>query len=793
MKPVNLQFLSITIHMKRREFLEKSGILLAGLGTSSVLHPAILKALMIEPAAQSTFYDAEHVVILMQENRSFDHAFGSLKGVRGFLDRRAFVKQDGHSVFFQKNDDGKYAAPARLDLRNTKSTWMSSLPHSWNNQQHALNKGKYDSWLQAKASDNKNYKDIPLTLGYYNREDLPFYYQLADAFTIFDQYFSSSLTGTTPNRLFHWSGTLREQKNGKVKANVYNENIDYDKEHQARWKSFPEILEEKNISWRIYQNEISLPKGMSEEQDAWLGNFTDNPIEWFSKFNVKFSKGYHEHIPNIIASLKKEIEKHPDRKENLEKRIAELEEDKVKYHPDQFGKLSQTERNLHEKAFTTNVNDPDYRNLEIGNDENGDRLVVPKGDVLYQFRTDVENKKLPLVSWLIAPEHFSDHPGSPWYGAWYISEVLNILTKDPETWKKTIFIINYDENDGYFDHVLPFAPPLNPNQPVNLNGTEGVEYVSRKQEYMTSPALKDHEKIEGTIGLGYRVPMIIASPWTKGGFVNSEVSDHTSVLMFLEKFIYKKFNKNVTVNNISDWRRAICGDLTSAFNSSNIKIPEMNYLDQKEYAKTINSAKNKPLPHLKWYAENELNNNILAVQERGIKPSNALPYNFHVNLEDGKIMMKNLKEKAVPLIIYDRTKFEEDDFYFSYTLYAKQELSHSVDPGVYDYEIFGPNGFYRNFKGNNTSELKISLSNFPSKNMVELFIEKTNENNNVVIVEDLYEKNQASTIHQTEKLKFNLDKTKGWYDLKIISDNNIWHFAGRLETGKPSISDPHWT
>jgi phospholipase C len=71
----------------------------------------------------------------------------------------------------------------------------------------------------------------------------------------------------------------------------------------------------------------------------------------------------------------------------------------------------------------------------------------------------VEEKKLPLVSWLVAPEHFSDHPGSPWYGAWYISEVLNILTKDPETWKKTIFIINYDENDGYFDHVLPFAPP----------------------------------------------------------------------------------------------------------------------------------------------------------------------------------------------------------------------------------------------------------------------------------------------------------------------------------------------
>lgn len=771
--------------------------MLAGLGTSSVLHPAILKALEIEPAAQSTFYDAEHVVILMQENRSFDHAFGALKGVRGFSDRRAFTKQDGHSVFFQKNNAGKYAAPARLDLRNTKSTWMSSLPHSWDNQQHALNKGKYDQWLQAKASGNKDYKNIPLTLGYYNREDLPFYYQLADAFTIFDQYFCSSLTGTTPNRLFHWSGTLREEKNGKVKANVYNENIDYDKNHQARWKSFPEILEEQNIPWRIYQNEISLPKGMSGEQEAWLSNFTDNPIEWFSKFNVKFSKGYHQNIPNIITYLQNEIEKHPNQKERLEKMIAELEEDKVKYHPDNFEKLSSEEKNLHQKAFTINSNDPDYWNLEIGQDENGERLVVPKGDVLHQFRKDVESKNLPLVSWLIAPEHFSDHPGSPWYGAWYISEVLNILTQDPEMWKKTIFIINYDENDGYFDHVLPFAPPLNPSQPVDMNGPDGVEYVNKNQEYMSSPTLKDHEKVEGTVGLGYRVPMIIASPWTKGGFVNSEVSDHTSVLMFIEKFIQKKFNKKVTVDNISDWRRAICGNLTSAFNTSNVKIPKMDYLDQKDYAKTINSAKNKPVPDLKWYDENELNSDLLKIQEKGSKLSNALPYYYHVNFEHGKIIMTNLKDRAVPLIVYDRTQFDAEDFYFSYALYSNQELSHPIDSERYDHEVFGPNGFYRHFKGEHPPLLEILLIGNPSKNIVEIIVQKNKKESTgtSITVENLYDNknNEIALTRAQEKFIVDLNKTKGWYDLMIKSENNSWHFAGRLETGKTSISDPHWS
>ncbi|MDR3023897.1 phosphocholine-specific phospholipase C [Chryseobacterium sp.] len=780
--------------MNRREFLEKSSLLLAGLGTSSVLHPSILKALAIDPAAQSTFYDAEHVVILMQENRSFDHAFGALKGVRGFLDKRAFVKQDGHSVFFQKNDEGKYASPARLDLRNTKSTWMSSLPHSWADQQKALNKGKYDQWLQAKASGNKDYKNIPLTLGYYNREDLPFYYQLADAFTIFDQYFCSSLTGTTPNRLFLWSGTLREQQNGKVKANVVNENIDYDKARQAKWKSFPEILEQQNVSWRIYQNEISLPKGMSGEQEAWLSNFTDNPIEWFSKFNVKFSKGYYQNIPNIITYLKQEIEKNPQRKERLEAMLAEVQEDQVKYHPDNYSKLSKEEKNLHEKAFTTNINDPDYWKLEIGKDENGERLVVPEGDVLFQFRKDVEEKKLPLVSWLVAPEHFSDHPGSPWYGAWYISEVLNILTKDPETWKKTIFIINYDENDGYFDHVLPFSPPVNPSQPVDMNGKEGVEYVDRSQEYMSNPSLKNYEKIEGTVGLGYRVPMIIASPWTKGGFVNSEVSDHTSVLQFLENFIMKKYKKNVHVDNISDWRRAICGDLTSAFNSSGVKAPQMNYLDQKEYAKTINAAKNKPVPDLKWYSENDLTGNLLEIQERGLKPSNPLPYHFHVNLEGEQIKMTNYKENGVPLLIYDRTQFNSSHYHFSYALYSKQKLSHPVHSGTYDYEIFGPNGFFRKFKGNNIPELEVILVNVASKNQVELIIRTHKKKNISIHLEDLYFKTQKTikVQKQEEKIIIDLEKYKGWYDLKLTSDDYLWHFAGRIETGKVSVSDPHW-
>ena len=767
---------------------------MAGLGTSNILHPAILKALQIEPAKNSTFYDAEHVVILMQENRSFDHAFGSLRGVRGFLDQTAFIKEDGHSVFFQKANNGQYAAPGRLDLKNTKSTWMSSLPHSWSDQQEALNKMKYDKWLQAKASGNRDYKKMPLTLGYYNREDLPFYYQLADAFTIFDQYFCSSLTGTTPNRLFLWSGTIREQQNGKVKANVYNSNIDYDKNRQARWKSFPEVLEAQNVSWKIYQNEISLPKGMTGEQESWLSNFTDNPIEWFSNFNVKFSKGYHKNIPNMINRLKVEIEKNPEEKDRFLNLIDELKEDLVTYAPQNFEKLSQEQKNLHEKAFTINSGDPDYWNLEIGEDENGEKLVVPKGDVLYQFRQDVINKKLPTVSWLVAPERFSDHPGSPWYGAWYISEVLSILTKDPETWKKTIFIINYDENDGYFDHVIPFAPPLNPSQPVDVNGKEGAEYVNKNQQYMADSDLHANERIEGNVGLGFRVPMIIASPWTKGGFVNSQVSDHTSVIQFLEKFIHKKFNKDVKLDNISDWRRAICSDLTSAFSSSETKIPKMNYLNQKDYARIINSAKNKPTPDLKWYNEQNLNKSLLEIQERGLKPSNPLPYNFDINWQKGEIKMVNQGEQAVPIMIYDRNNFHTSEYFFSYALYGNDQISHKIDPENYHFEVIGPNGFLRQFKGSKPSDFDVILLSDTAKNEILIKFIKIKNTGHKIKFENLYEKySRIVDFDPTEDTtKLNLNKMKGWYDIKIEIGGNQWHFAGRLESGKPTTTDPHW-
>jgi phospholipase C len=229
----------------RRDFLKKAALLTGAAGLDQVLPPSIQRALAINPAEGSTWLDAEHIVILMQENRSFDHCFGTLRGVRGYNDPRAIDLPNQNKVWLQSNKEGATYAPFRLDIKNTKTTWMNSLPHSWANQVNARNDGKYDQWLNVKRNSIAEYSHMPLTLGYHTREDLPFYYALADAFTVCDQNFCSALTGTNPNRLYFWTGTVRPEPSEHSRAHVWNDDMDYG---TLNWTTFPERLEDNGIS-----------------------------------------------------------------------------------------------------------------------------------------------------------------------------------------------------------------------------------------------------------------------------------------------------------------------------------------------------------------------------------------------------------------------------------------------------------------------------------------------------------------------------------------------------------------
>ncbi|MEO9020640.1 MAG: phospholipase C, phosphocholine-specific [Ginsengibacter sp.] len=846
----------------RREFLKKAIMLSGATGIATVMPPSIQRALAINPSVGSTFLDAENIVILMQENRSFDHCFGTLRGVRGFNDPRAIHLPNENLVWLQSNKEGDTYLPFHFGIKDTKITWMGSVPHSRSSQVDAFNDGRYDKWLDSKRSGNKKYADMPLTLGHYTRDDLPFNYAMADAFTICDQHFSSAMTSTWPNRLFLWGGTLKQEKNIDAKAYIRN-SIPWG---EATWKTFPERLEENDISWKVYQNELSNGGGFVGEERAWLDNFGCNPMEQQAQFNSRFSSRYvnglrkrSETLPDEISKLEtrfaamipadKDFEKLQKEIAKKKEVLADTNEQIVQWSPENFEKLSPQQKNLFLKAFITNTGDPDYLSLStLTYEENGveRELPIPKGDVLYQFRKDVDSGNLPTVSWIIPSQNLSDHPSAPWYGTWYTSEILDILTKNPEVWKKTIFILTYDENDGYYDHVPPFTAP-DPRDPqtgkcsAGVNVT-GVEFV--KVENELAEGIKKKEARGGPIGLGFRVPMIIASPWSRGGKVCSQVFDHTSSLQFLEEFLNKKFHKQIKQTNISEWRRTICGDLTTAFSLYNgEKTETLPFLSKAPFIEKIYNAKFQKEPSsYKKLSEEEItqinkdpySSDIMPQQEPGMRVACPLPYQLYADgkISDDKkaitISMKagneifGISSAGSPFNVYASTnyianvgstnsQFAEPRHVWHFAVKAGDTLNNewpldAFENGNYHLRIYGPNGFFRKIAGNkNDPALQVDCdyqrSRLIKSNLtgnVELKIQNNDKSKSITLkIEDNSYKNKpiVKVIPPlgNEIISLDLKKSFGWYDFTLLVkgyDSFIKSYAGRVETGKESYSDP---
>ncbi len=249
--------------------------------------------------------------------------------------------------------------------------WIGGLPHTWPDQIDARNGGRYDKWLIAKPKQG-----LPFTLGHYARDDIPFYYAFADAFTVCDQAFCSSLTGTTANRLYLWTGAIRA--NATDFARVLNSDTVPDKE--ASWHTFPERLEDAGVSWRIYQNEISFDSGLHGDEMAWLGGYSDNPIEWFSQYRIRFAKSRRAYVPRLIADAPAAIREHEralqatdlttEARKRLQDELTHLREtlraaelEQPVYTDAAWAALPAKEKSLHERAFTTNAGDPAHRSL----------------------------------------------------------------------------------------------------------------------------------------------------------------------------------------------------------------------------------------------------------------------------------------------------------------------------------------------------------------------------------------------------------------------------------------------
>jgi len=413
-------------------------------------------------AGPASLSDVAHVVILMQENRSFDHYFGTLSGVRGFSDPHALGQSVGgrdYPIFDQFGyqpgkgaDQAGYLQPFRLTsdppLRDGQT--LNDISHTWATQHQSWNHGGMDKFVASHlVADGAAHG--PVTMGYYTRAELPFYYALADAFTVCDGYFSSVLGPTDSNRLMAVSATIDPDgvAGGPVLETFGNRIAEYGK---LTWQTMPERLQAAGVSWKFYSDRLC--------------ELALSPLPYFKAFNNPFS-------------------------------ITGIE--------------------LVGRGLT-----PDFPD---------------------DFTRDVQGNKLPAVSWIMPPLAECEHPAAPpGYGEDLIHSVLRTLVSNPAVWAQTVLFVVHDENGGFFDHVPPVTPPP---------GTAG-EWLTAK----TLPAAAGG--INGPVGLGFRTPCLVISPFSRGGYVCSQVFDHTSLLRFVET------RWGVEVPNLSPWRRANTGDLTAA-------------------------------------------------------------------------------------------------------------------------------------------------------------------------------------------------------------------------------------
>jgi len=414
-------------------------------------------------AAGSDLGAVKHVVFLMQENRSFDHYFGAMKGVRGFDDA------NNRGAFTQAWPGGQNPnlLPFHMKTQSQQAECTYDLSHTWPAEHASWNGGAMDSFVSTHTSNQYEGALGTNTMGYYTKADIPFYYDLAEKFTVCDSYFCSVLGPTHPNRLMQMTGTIDPA--GTAGGPVLTTNLaEASVKGTCSWTTMPEVLQTAGISWKAYN-----PHGPFYQPTSSLF-LNNNVLAYFSQ---------------ILADPTSAL------------------------YRNAFG------------YFGPNVSG----GLTDGNSPN-------------DFAADVANGTLPQVSWIFAPDGFDEHPPAPAaLGEWWTQQVLDTLLSNPAVWANTVLFVMYDENDGFFDHVPPPTPPA---------GTAG--------EYLTvNPLPASAGGIAGPIGLGVRVPMIVVSPFSVGGYVCHDTFDHTSQLRFLEAVF------GVSAPNISAWRRGATGDLTA--------------------------------------------------------------------------------------------------------------------------------------------------------------------------------------------------------------------------------------
>jgi phospholipase C len=685
--------------VNRRRFLQIAG----GSVATTLFSDSIARALAI-PANHATrsIRDIEHVVVLMQENRSFDHYFGTLRGVRGFGDPHPVTLPSGQPVWFQANGS-TVVPPFRPNVGNLALTFIEDLDHSWGGTHEMFNGGNWDQWLPSKTTT---------TMAHLERKDLPFHSALADAFTICDANHCSMLGPTDPNRYYMWTGW--DGNDGKGGGPVIaNDEIGYD------WQTYPERLQAAGINWKIYQDigdGLDAADFWGFTDDPFIGNFGDNSLLYFHQY---------QNAP---------------------------------------------------------ANSPLAQRARTGTDIKTVGDISGANGLFATLENDVKKGNLPQVSWIVAPQAYTEHPAfPPGYGAWYTAQCLNALTSNPDSWSKTALIITFDENDGFFDHVVGPYP--------NVGGLSGQSTVPLDNEFFAGKAGLPNgtNGVPGPYGLGVRVPLLIVSPWSTGGFVCSETFDHTSLIRFIEA----RFG--VDEPNITPYRRAVAGDLTAAFDFENAqdRVPPLPSVDAFKPTGVV-PPDFHPVPPA---------NGSVPTQEPGVRPSRRLGYRLEVDFEADpqglRLRMRNRGRLGAGLQARSLTVSGAP---YSYTVGAGDAIDTTLpNPGTFDLSLHGPNGFFRHFAGSGSPALRVDVDSDVSPGRLRIQLQpqsgerRRGHRETVVHVADAFGPDRTFRLRGGEELIVDTNRSGGWYDVALTTPGDSsfsYQLAGRLESARQLTSDP---
>ena len=710
----------------------------------------------------------EHIVIFMQENRAFDHYFGTLRGVRGFNDRSAPPLPSGLSPFYQPVSPPTNNTLCGCNLCNI-------------------------TWFDRSIEEMINGMKCSSLMSLLQFADPPIYLTEGELCSRFiSEILGSSFDGIPVPSIISSNSTCPDDS--RVELQRFSENPYMLPFHLAFNETSATCMPAPDMG---YVPDIKMwNKG---RMDAWntartpgfgMSYFKREDLEYYyalaDSFTIAdqyFQSTFTETDPNRlhlfsgsnglsinnVTMLNNDI---PTAGLEWETLAETLEKENVSW------KVYQELDNFDDNAFAWFKS---FREAQPGSSlyEKGMRRMQTDG-LVKEFYEDVNNGTLTQVSFIIAPTWLSEHATNhPQDGEDLTARLVRVLSapENNQTYAKTLFILNYDEGGQFYDHHWVPTPPSTKEDGFSTVTTEG-EIIQHAFQDILPP---------NPIGLGFRVPLLLISPWTRGPFTFSEVSDHTSII----KLIEERFG--VRCPNISPWRRSVASDLLSAFD---FEHPDFSWPSFPSTKNNTNDSKNQcaglPYPTIPEIQS-------FPLQEHGVRKVKPLKYDFFIEdkVKSGvlDILIENQGNMTGVFLLVNVGN--SSNVPKKYTVEPKKHIRDVLQIGSkgYNYSLHGPNGFVRKFEGNNREEVvKIEFRGSIKKEDLFLTIIPLHLNCHFKVKNEdpnqHFELNVSTPIFQVLDIK----NSSYWYDFSIAGEcegNTIYRrYMGHLEVRKESTTDP---